>query len=537
MRRRNFIFGGVSLVAIAAASTAGWRIYSHENFDPDWTDSWDAGSVSLIIPTANHERFRIKVVFKEALENTPNLQIGDQQTAGEQTDSLGQHFTFDAKELEADTEYQLQLFAASGQSLTGTWPLKTLPAPNAEPAKGRFLFLTCMGGADFARHPFELNPLCLHSTGRRRLLRRALSFKPDATIAIGDHVYWDTRGRSGMAMSQSPISRLTVAPFDTEQPALGGENEGRLKRIVQEQIPDVYGVALRSTPSFFVQDDHDYYENDEATEDLKTFPASPFMLEAATATQKLYYPEFVNWQGLNRLHEPDGNLSMHHGTLRFGKLVEMLIYDCRRDMDVGEQGYFMHPQVEDWIVGRTANSDANHIFNVPSTPVLWTAGKWGEWYPDVASKSADGLTITEDKYLWSAAWNKQHDRILSTISQRKSGVPLVISGDLHATGLGQITSSNDHNFAANPIISALVGTPGTGKHGWPSAFRGQGPQISKTLAAENFYEPVEENGFSIIDVTSDSVTISQFRWKPEDGAEAIDRLEPFFVRTFNTSQL
>ena len=156
----------------------------------------------------------------------------------------------------------------------------------------------------------------------------------------------------------------------------------------------------------------------------------------------------------------------------------------------------------------------------------------GEWYPDVASVEQDGLTIQEDKYLWSKSWNAQHDRILTTISKRKTGVPLVISGDLHATGLGQITASNNQDFSANPIVSALVGTTGAGDHGWPSAFRGQGPQISKTLAAKNFYDPVEENGFSIVDVTPDEITISQFRWKPEDGDEAIDNLDPFAVHTF-----
>ena len=377
MRRRSLVFGGVSLIAMAAVGTIAWRINKYENHDPDWEEEWNSGPVSLIIPTATHQRLRVKVVFQNAVDETPELQMGDRKVAGEQTDSEGKHFTFDADGLEPETEYQLQLMGKKGQSLTDPWPLRTFPSPVAKTQSAKFLFITCMGGADFARHPVEINPLYLHSTGRRRLLRRALSFNPDAMIAIGDHVYWDMRGRSSMAMAQSPISRLTVAPFDTEQPLIGTDNERRLKRIVKEQIPDVYGVALRSTPSFFVQDDHDYYENDEATKDLQTFPANEFMIKAAAVTQKLYYPEFVNWDGLDRVHAPETDISLHHGTLRFGKLVEMLIYDCRRDLDAGARGYFMHPQVESWIIGRTEKSDADHVFNVPSTPVLWTAGKWG----------------------------------------------------------------------------------------------------------------------------------------------------------------
>jgi hypothetical protein len=41
--------------------------------------------------------------------------------------------------------------------------------------------------------------------------------------------------------------------------------------------------------------------------------------------------------------------------------------------------------------------------------------------------------------------------------------------------------------------------------------------------------PLEENGFSLLDFTPDTLTLSFCRWRPEQGTEALHRLEPFEV--------
>ena len=66
-----------------------------------------------------------------------------------------------------------------------------------------------------------------------------------------------------------------------------------MKKAVGPQIADLYGTMMRSTPVFFLQDDHDYFENDEADDKLVTLPPDPFMLNLARASQLLYYPEFL----------------------------------------------------------------------------------------------------------------------------------------------------------------------------------------------------------------------------------------------------
>ena len=49
-----------------------------------------------------------------------------------------------------------------------------------------------------------------------------------------------------------------------------------LKLAAGPQIVPVYGTDFRSTPVFFLQDDHDYFDNDEAFDEIVTFPPSGF---------------------------------------------------------------------------------------------------------------------------------------------------------------------------------------------------------------------------------------------------------------------
>jgi hypothetical protein len=110
---------------------------------------------------------------------------------------------------------------------------------------------------------------------RNRLLRCALSFQPKAAVAYGDHVYWDllsplTSKRYGASVEAEKIA----GKFNRADIVLGGDNETVLKRAVDPQIAPIYGADFRSTPVFFIQDDHDYFDNDEATDDIITFPPS-----------------------------------------------------------------------------------------------------------------------------------------------------------------------------------------------------------------------------------------------------------------------
>ena len=177
----------------------------------------------------------------------------------------------------------------------------------------------------------------LPSALRRRLLARGLSFKPDALIANGDQIYWDLRApQASRGSGASPLGKELAGIFDRAQPVFGTPNEAVFRRATGAQIIPQYGALLRSTPVFFMQDDHDYFDNDEATDDIITFPPDAFMLALARATRQLYYPEYLpdrnrplGLPGASAADRPPG-VGEAFGTLRYGKLAEILLYDVRR---------------------------------------------------------------------------------------------------------------------------------------------------------------------------------------------------------------
>lgn len=534
VNRRRFLqsSAGAALSLGLGAGLGGCRTQPEAFIE----EGWDAGAVAHLIPSANHQRILIKASFLEAPMGAPRLRIGERVVEGRASDSAGRFFAFDAGGLEAATSYSLRIVDAAGAPLCDPWPLRTLPHPDASPAQLRLLCFTCAGGPELY-NPIRGEDAFVPIANRRRLLARALSLEPDLVVANGDHVYWDQRGSAGSLLGGGPIGWWLAGSFDTQAPLLGGHNESVLKRAVGPQIAEVYGTLFRSVPTFFLRDDHDYFENDEATADLRTFPPDPFMRGAADATQRLYYPELLADPALPAAHRNAAGLSQSFGAVRYGKLLEALLYDCRghlgnpsdpntRDAFPG----FVPQDIENWLTSRTRSSDAQHVVHMPSTPILWSAGKWGEWYPDAVDDRGI-LGLDKPKPYWAKGWKAQHDRLLSAAAGRADHIPLFVSGDLHSTAIGEIHETGDLSFADNPVVSLLCGTPGTSGPGWPSRFRGQSAKPSRTVNAEQWTEPIEENGFSILDVSKETIRVSLFRWKPSDGEAIIASLQPFEVHS------
>src|SRR4029078_1373152 len=126
-----------------------------------------------------------------------------------------------------------------------------------------------------------------------------------------------------------------------------------------------------------------------------------FMLQLARATQRLYYPEVL----------PDANrtaslpwssagdrvpgLSQSLGAIRLGRLAEILLYDARRTMTLaGSSAVFVDLEVEMCLRARSSAPDVTHLVHAPSNPPGWSAGKWGEWYPDVLGADNKLTTVT-----------------------------------------------------------------------------------------------------------------------------------------------
>ncbi|MDJ0850060.1 MAG: hypothetical protein QNK04_16945 [Myxococcota bacterium] len=538
LARREFLRG---LVAAAAGSALAPALGCREPLVPGaaraTADGWGAGEVVHLLPTASHDRIRLKASFRAPLERAPRLVAGGQAVSGVRGDSRGSFWSFDVAGLPPATSQRLELRDAGGRELCEPWPLRTLPAPDDRPERLRLLVYTCAGGPENL-YDFGVWNAFLPIAQRQRMLRRALAFEPDAVVANGDHVYWDLQSSAGWAMGRSWRAGAVAGWFDRERAVLGTENEDVLLRAFGPQIAGLYGVLFRSLPVFFLQDDHDYGENDEASPELRTFPPDRFALDLARTTQRLYYPELVADAALPARHVTRAGLAESFGSLRWGRLFEALLYDCRRALtnasdparrDAGSA--LVPPEIERWLLDRTGGSPCTHVAHMPSTPVLWTVGKWGEWYPDFEDQRG-ALRPDVEKPYWPAGWQDQHDRLLAAAAGRRDRTPLFVSGDLHALGAGRIVASRGQSFRENPVVSVLVGPLGTGPLGWPSEFRGQSAVPSGTLEVEEILEPLEENGFSLLDVTRDEVRVSQFRWTPAQGDDALDDLQPFAVHRF-----
>ena len=400
---------------------------------------WQSGEVEHLLPLAGHDRLRLKLSLRSPRASVVVETDGGTRREAMPSDREGRFFSVDLEGLAPDRVHALSLRDPAGEPLCDPWPLRTLPAPDARPERLRLLVYTCAGGPEIFRD-LRMRPVFLPLEVRRRLLARALSFAPDAAIANGDHVYWDLHSRFGIGMGRSPQAWWTAGFFDRDAPVLGGENEAVLKAAFGPQIAGLYGTLFRSLPTWFLQDDHDYSENDEANDERRTFPPDAFMHDVARATQRLFYPELLPTPGLPTGLVAPGDRAESYGALRYGRLFEALLYDCRRglanasDPRTGHaESWFVPPAVERWLLARTRSDDVLHQLQAPSTPVLWTAGKWGEWYPDVQDDEGR-LSADVPKPWWPEGWLRQHDRLLAAASAQRARTPLFVSGDLHAVG-------------------------------------------------------------------------------------------------------
>jgi hypothetical protein len=253
--------------------------------------SWQTGSVEHLLPTASHDRILLKASFRGPHSRPPLLRVGRRSVAGLRTDTAGRFWSFDAPNLAPGEPHRLELVDARNRALCDPWTVKTFPAPDAEPQKFRLLVYTCAGGDErlVGRNGGRnFLPIAV----RRRLFTRALALQPDAIVSNGDHIYWDLDQTGAPPPYTEDVVRA-VGAFDRTLPVFGTANEAVHQRVGEAQIRSLYGNLFREIPTFFIQDDHDYFENDDANEEMVTFPPDHFMLQLGRASRRLYFPEFL----------------------------------------------------------------------------------------------------------------------------------------------------------------------------------------------------------------------------------------------------
>ncbi len=505
-----------------------------------------ADDIRHILPTVTDTSFSISVSVGQPRRQL-RLSIDGNKVEGLRRDSKGRFWSFYADGLHPAKTYELQLSDEEGV-LGQSWPLRSFPDRNAEPETFKLLTYTCAGGIDGLGIPSKqfFKPHAF----RQKLFGEGLKEKPDAVIAIGDHIYYDLRGEEHPAIGRNSkwmkyLSRVYFSwrygIFNRTEPIIGTDNEEVLVKIGDEQIANLYGTRFKSTPIYFVSDDHDYFENDDATPDMVTFPPDKFSRAAARAIADLYYPSLPDAPG------PEWNRAF--GTLTYGRLFEASIFDCAGHLTVGDDARLIPAVAEEWLINRSKNSPAKHYAMVPSHPPGWTAGKWREWYPDVvAPKGFTGLvsndiltgeqgelTANAEKYFWQKGWWDQHQRLLEALAQSGRGSArqasrMIFSGDIHAQGVVNIHRSGDLMFE-KPLTSILVGPVSTSDATWPSAARGVAAGEPEWLTGDKLLATREVNGFTLFEFEGSVAKVRLFncggydRSKGEDGrVQSVDEI-------------
>jgi hypothetical protein len=265
---------------------------------------------------------------------------------------------------------------------------------------------------------------------------------------------------------------------------------------------------------FFIGDDHDYFENDDAEKDLVTFPPDHFSKSAARAMADLFYPPLIE--------APAPQQSRMAGRLRFGQLFDGVLLDCAGGLSLGDDARLVPSSVEVWALDLLKTTNAQYTALVPSHPFGYTAGKWREWYPDVMAEVGQDVAMNEimgtvtgqlgvsaEKYLWQSGWWDQHQRFIGAMRDLK-GNRLIISGDIHALGAVEITGSGNMDLTARPLLSVLSGPVSTSDATWPSAARGVGASTPAWIEVRELAPAREVNGFAILTFEEEGAQMQLF---------------------------
>lgn len=484
--------------------------------------------LDYLVPAASDTQLGLKV-WLSGNDGAPILTIDGKSVVAEPIGTDLDVWTFQQNGLQPGTPYQLDLRDSKGQRLTSPWALSTSPDPrSSSPQSVRLLVFTCAGG-DPAQKGRGDKTTFLPMDARRRLLEKGLSYNPDLVIANGDHVYWDQlsllKRRQSDYVDSIKSFYAAIAPFDETQSVTSAQNSASLRTVIRRQICSVYGDLLKSTPTVFIADDHDYFENDLVGDWGATFPPRRFVRDLQIATRDLAYPHsFDNWTPSNARDTVQ--------SIRWGKLLQCLTYDCRLHLKREPVAQFLSEEAERFVLEETKSSDASALFHIPSTPFGWSAGKWAEWYED---RGRGVGNYGDDKDFWAPGWFDQHQRLTSALSGQDKRVAMALGGDLHASGALAIKSSGDADFSRNPVHSILCGPLGSGDLGFPSTARGDPPFVPSALTTSAVAELQERNGFALIDVTKDQARFRLFNWRPPETIAMIDGIEPRADFTLDTS--
>jgi len=386
--------------------------------------------------------------------------------------AMGHSVHVDASGLEPDTWYQYRFSVGSWTSPVGR--TRTAPARGVEVDRLRFAFASCQ--------EYQAGYWGAHS--------HLAAEDVDLVVFVGDYLYENAPDPDGVRTLQS------AAPTDLA---------GYRRRYGEYKSDPALQAAHAAAPWVCTWDDHEVANNyaDDVPDGVGAEAGDDGFRERRAAAYQAWYEHTPA-----RVEPPDGPDVTVYRSLRWGDLARFYVLDgrqyrsdqaCDAANDVGlacadvedDDRTMLGSDQERWL-GR-ALEDTDATWNVIAQQTIVSR--------IVVPLGADeGLNLDQwDGY--PAARRRLVDQL------REVDNPVIITGDIHASGVGVVTDDPDDPSTAT-TVPELVGTSISST--FPAAFVDLVEAAAAATPSIRYVEP-RRRGYVVCEVTADDLT-ADFRY-------------------------
>ncbi len=380
------------------------------------------------------------------------------------TAALGHSVHADAAGLAPDRWYHYRFTAGSQVSPVGR--TRTTPTATAEVDRLRFVFASCQNWKD----------------GYWPAWRHAAEEEADLVVFLGDYIY-----ESGIAGGQG------VRRHNSEEVTTLAAYRDRYG--LYKGDPNLQ-TAHRAAPWVTIWDDHEVENNYAGEFPQDGAPVGPFADRRVAAYQAYYEHQPM------RIPPPDGGPFDLYRTLDWGRLARFHLLDGRQfrtDQPCGDEdltrdcperadpnGTMLGKDQEVWLGQALSASKAT--WNVLANQVIMTPLPLGPFFN---MDQWDGYPAARS-------------RLLDQITSSGAANPVVITGDIHASGVGDVSAGAEDD----PVVAAeLVGTSISSD--FPEALADAAEAVIGGLPQVKWFN-VRERGYVTCEVTAEDLT-ARFR--------------------------
>ncbi len=392
---------------------------------------------------------------------------------------LGHSVHVECTGLAPDRHYWYRFRAGDAASAIGR--TRTLPLPDAMPARLRFAFASC-------QH-WEQGLFTAYADMARQ--------DPDFVVHLGDYIY-EYAGKDGLVRKHVG-GKLT---------ALG---DYRMRHAQYRSDPLLHGMHAQC-PWFVTWDDHEVENNyADAVSEKKGVTAEEFLRQRAAA-----YRAYYEAMPLRRSSLPKGPSMRLHRRATFGRLAELSVLDTRQyrsDQPNGDgrrkplndaardpRNTLLGAEQKRWLCDGLVASRA--VWNVLAQQVMMGLVSFPAPKPkDGAAVDASAPRHDERGYSMDQWPGYAHERadLLRFLAARKIANPIVLTGDIHANFVNDLRI-DDADARAPIVATEFVGTS--------ISSGGDGTDASKELAALQEFNPGlrfldRRRGYVLCEVTAD----------------------------------